>query len=71
MQIIHNDFKIDLRSHPSTLSLGEGGSKTKQKGKKNNLSGDTPPLEYLLRFLRVGQEFERLEKAIQKTENIY
>lgn len=34
MQIIHNDFKIDLRSHPSTLSLGEGGSKTKQKGKK-------------------------------------
>lgn len=53
------------------LSLGEGGSKTKQKGKKNNLSGDTPIVEYLLRFLRVGQEFERLEKAIQKTENIF
>lgn len=38
MQIIHNDFKIDLRSHSSMLSLGGGGSKTKQKEKKKSTS---------------------------------
>lgn len=45
MQIIHNDFKIDLRSHSSMLSLGGGGSKTKQKEKKKKKTSSTgvPP----------------------------
>lgn len=31
MQIIHNDFKIDSRSHFSLLRLGVGEVKNKQK----------------------------------------
>lgn len=61
MQIIHNDFKIDLRSHSSMLSLGGGGSKTKQKEKGKKKKKALPPLECLLSFLGVGQEVERIE----------
>ena len=46
MQRIHNDFKMDLRSHLSMLSLGVEGSKSKQKGKAG----------HHLSFLVGGQE---------------